>query len=95
MKISNINSLNPMTFMSSKDNKNVSGSHKKASVVYVPVAIVAMLVSTDGCSKIHPLNEDEFVKQDSLEVLNLEPQDPPFEIVVDTTLNEIHHEITI
>ncbi|MBQ8168052.1 hypothetical protein IJZ97_01385 [bacterium] len=90
MKISGIQSYNVFT-----GTKEKTTQHKNAPVYLIPVAVVTLLAGNDSCSKLDRLEQDEFVKQDSLEVLNLEPEEPPFEILVDTTYNEIHHEITL
>ncbi len=67
----------------------------RKTVLLVPVVALSMLPNMNSCSTIDPLERDTFELQDSLK-RNSDPHDTTgIDIVVDTTYNEIIHEIVL
>lgn len=90
MKISSIKQN--IAFTNNNKNAKDSISNKKAAFI-IPVIVLASSPLTDSCSRLEQPITDEFMRRDSIEVVDTVK--PDLDIQIDTTLNEIHHEFTI
>ena len=88
------------------DNQAFQASNKKDSPVKIavksgltiPAAIFAMsvLLPNNSCTKADVFEyQKDREKRDSIEVADSVKEEPPFNIVVDTTYNEIIHDIIL
>jgi hypothetical protein len=95
MRVSAIN-LNPMqNFTARKDNDN---KIKSVSSITVPMVIAAMTLaaSANSCSKEDVFEYDKTKSpKDSLETQDSTDYKPPFEVIIDTTYNEIYEDIIL
>ena len=100
MRVLSVNSNNYISYpkFTAKNNRNEHIHHNPKSNLSVPAMLLAMSIisGTNACTRdtldIDRLKdkEDTFERADSTKEDN-----PPFDVIVDTTFNEIIHDIII
>ena len=95
MRVLPISSNTYQSFTARKDNDN---KIKSVSSITVPLVIAAMTLaaSANSCSKGDVFEYDKTKSpKDSLETQDSTDYKPPFDIIVDTTYNEIYEDIIV
>ncbi|MBE7709867.1 MAG: hypothetical protein E7Z93_05405 [Cyanobacteria bacterium SIG32] len=87
-----IHNIKPNIAFSSSKNTQENISNKKTAFL-IPIIVLATSPLTDSCSRLEIEPRDEFIKQDSTEVVDTTK--PPLDIEIDSTYNTIIHEIEI
>lgn len=95
MKITNLTQINHINFNGKKNNNSQPTKNRPIQYIAIPVAAITMLTGLDGCNKIEISDKDKFEKQDSLEIVKPPKDTSGIEVIIDTTYNEIYHEIEI